>query len=127
MSKNRRDIVLLISFFVVETGLPLGWAHQEGWITRLVFWERRGIWYDLGVLALAELALFALCLWAISRGEFRWRCEGVITGIYIMILLLIVLPVLIPNHGESGRSRSVLLSLSHAPCVPEIFSRGRSE
>jgi hypothetical protein len=100
MNRAQRDTLLLISLFLVETGLPLGWAYFEGMVTPPINWQPRGLWSVLAFLALSELWLFTLNMWAIRRGEFRWRREGVVTTVLIAHLVLITLPLLSPIHGE---------------------------
>jgi uncharacterized membrane protein YozB (DUF420 family) len=117
MQKSARDVVILISVFLIGTGLLIAWVYSTGLLPRAADWQRRDVWVVFTMLAVAETLFLGLNVWAIRRGEFRWYREGVVTMVILMILCLILFPTLVVvrmRAVQAMRHRSALTA-AHLP------------
>jgi hypothetical protein len=87
MQKPVRDSLIMITVFLIGTGLLVGWAYWVGLIPRRLDALRRDSWIVLAMLPASEILFLCLNVWAIR-----------------IILCLIIFPTLAVARMEAAHA-----------------------
>jgi hypothetical protein len=78
-------LLLLVQLVLTVALIPTiaGWALADAWHTLI----------ELGTIA---LFLFGVNVWAMNRGDFSWRVQGLTSIIFWLIFAIMLVPTLYP-------------------------------